>query len=479
MNGRIEVLAVPALLSCTLIVLLIVFLVHRLQREIARRKQAESATVRERGRLNAILNNSGVGVLLVDRNARYVDVNRRWCRMFGYHRQEARDTLSVRNIVHPGEAASIEDHFRAMLGGKVKSHSQECRFVRKDGSVFWGLISTSAVQEEKGRRKWAVGMITDIDGQKRVEAALRESEERLRFITENTHDVVWQLDGDLRFTYVNGADERMRGYPREEVIGRNLREIVTPAGQLVVDQVMRHRREQRETAPDGSDSHDNHVESFEVEMRCKGGNRVWAEIYATVIRDTAGRIVGYVGVARDATQRREKHAQLREQTIRDPLTGLFNRRYLDESLRRELLRAKRDGQPLSLLMIDIDHFKRLNDTHGHQAGDEVLKRLGELIRRGARRADLPCRYGGEEFLLVLPDMSAEDAAGCAEEWRMAFANERIDFDGRIVLSATFSAGVATCPANGNSCEGLIRAADQALYAAKNSGRNRVVVSSSS
>lgn len=474
MNSRIELLAVPALLSCALVVMLVLVLVHRLHREIARRKQAESATVRERGRLNAILNNSGVGVVLVDRNARYVDVNRRWCRMFGYHRQEARDTLSVHNIVHPDEAASIEDHFRAMLGGKVKSHSQECRFVRKDGSVFWGLISTSAVQEERGRRKWAVGMITDIDGQKRVEAALRENEERLRFITENTHDVVWQLDGDLRFTYVNGADERMRGYPRDEVIGRNLREIVTPSGQLIVDQVMQRRLEQRESAPE---KHDNHVESFEVEMRCKGGSRVWAEIYATVIHDTAGRILGYVGVARDATQRREKHAKLREQTIRDPLTGLFNRRYLDESLRRELLRAKRDGLPLSLLMIDIDHFKRLNDTHGHQAGDEVLKKLGELIRRGARRADLPCRYGGEEFLLVLPDMSAEDAAERAEEWRIAFANERIDFEGRIVLSATFSAGVATCPANGSSCEGLIRAADQALYAAKHSGRNRVVVSS--
>lgn len=444
-----------------------IFVLNRqLRRELAKRRQSEVEAIEARSRLNAILNNAGVGVLLADSQARHVDVNHRWCRMFGYRRREARGTLTTRDIAHPDEAASLQEHFRALLAGEIKSRTQERRFLRKDGSIFWGLISTSTVLDRAGRRKWVVGMITDIDTQKQIEAALRESEERLRFITENTHDIVWQLDRDLRFTYINGADERMRGYAREEVIGQHFKEIVTPAGYLTIERTM--------SLPPAPGDAGNGVKSFEVEMRCKDGNRVWAEINSTPIRDRSGQIAGYIGVTRDATQHRKTHEKLREQTIRDPLTGLFNRRYLDESLERELARAKRDNLPLSLLMIDIDRFKLLNDTHGHQAGDEVLKCLGKLIREGARSADLPCRYGGEEFLLVLPGMTLEIAAERAEQWRGAFAGAKIDF-GRTSLSATLSVGVAAFPGHGSTCAELIAAADQALYTAKHSGRNRVAI----
>ena len=131
-------------------------------------------------------------------------------------------------------------------------------------------------------------------------------------------------------------------------------------------------------------------------------------------------------------------------------------------------------ESLSLLMVDIDYFKKLNDRYGHQAGDEVLKRLGELIGRGARSGDLPCRYGGEEFLLVLPTMSLESAVERADQWRLAFADEKIPF-ANTLLSATLSIGVATCPEHGTTSEKLIGAADQALYAAKHAGRNRIAV----
>lgn len=440
----------------------------QLRNEMVRRKQVEIEATEERNRLNAILSNAGVGIMLADRYARHVDVNRRWCRIFGYERNEVRGKLSIRSIVHPDEAVSLGEHFSTLLSGKKTSRTQERRFLRKDGRVFWGLISTSTVKNAAGEHMWVVGMITDIDEQKRIEEALRESEERLRFITENTHDIVWQLDRDLRFTYINGADERMRGYVREEVIGRNFKEIITPAGYPIVDQAMQ-RRLKHTNRESGKGA-----ESFEVEMFCKDGSLVWVEINSTPIHDKSGQIVGYIGVTRDATQRHKTHERLREQTIRDPLTGLFNRRFLDESMERELSRAKRDNLPLALAMIDIDRFKNLNDTYGHQAGDEVLKRLGKLIQNGARSADLPCRYGGEEFLLVLPNMTLERAAERAQQWRTAFADEKIRFGGT-TLSATFSVGVAAYPEHGNSSDVLIRAADQALYTAKGSGRNRVVV----
>ena len=455
-------------LALLLVTLLAIRFKLQLRNEALQREQLETEATEEKNRLNAILNNAGVGIMLADRYARHVDVNRRWCRIFGYQRGEVRGKLSVRSIAHPDESVALGEHFSALLSGETRSQTHERRFVRKDGTVFWGLISTSTVKNAAGEHMWVVGMITDIDEQKQIEQALRESEERLRFITENTHDVVWQLDRELRFTYINAADERMRGYAREDVIGRSFKEAITPKGYPIVDQAMqrRHNLAARESGVG--------AESFEVEMTCKDGSLLWVEINSTPIHDKSGHIAGYIGVTRDATQRHESHERLREQTIRDPLTGLFNRRFLDESLERELSRAKRDKLPLSLLMIDIDRFKSLNDTYGHQAGDAVIKCLGKLIRDGARSADLPCRYGGEEFLLVLPHMTLATAAERAEQWRLAFAEQKVVF-GEISLSATFSVGVAAYPDHGDSSELLIRAADQALYTAKHSGRNQVVV----
>lgn len=456
----------PALVAFVMSAVFVFILSRNLRREEGRRRQVEVDADDERSRLNAILNNAGVGVLIAERNARLVDVNNRWCQMFGYRRNDVRGVLKTGEIAHADEAEALEAHFAALLSGKIKSQTQECRFLRKDGTAFWGLISTSTVLGKNGRHKWVVGMITDIDAQKKVEEELRESEERLRFITENTYDVVWQLDQDFRVTYINGADERMRGFSRPEVIDRHFRDMISPSSFPALDQAL-----QAFPKVKGAGSW---ASNFEVEMRCKDGGRVWAEVNLTHIHDNSGAIVGYIGVARDATQRRKAHERLREQTIRDPLTGLFNRRYMDESLERELSRAVRDNLPLSLLMIDIDHFKKLNDTYGHQAGDEILKALGELIRHGARNGDLPCRYGGEEFLLVLPNMGFDTARERAEDWRRAFADLRVSF-GDILLSATMSVGVATFPIHGASRDTLIEAADRALYAAKRGGRNRVVV----
>jgi diguanylate cyclase (GGDEF)-like protein len=166
--------------------------------------------------------------------------------------------------------------------------------------------------------------------------------------------------------------------------------------------------------------------------------------------------------------------QLREQANRDPLTGLYNRRYLDSTLERELARCKRSGQPLSLILIDVDHFKRLNDTYGHQAGDKVLIRLGTILGRMARAGDVACRYGGEEFLMLMPTMPLETALERAEELRAIFGAMVVPF-GDFRLQTTLSIGISVYPGHGISGDELIRVADHALYQAKNAGRNRVVL----
>lgn len=165
---------------------------------------------------------------------------------------------------------------------------------------------------------------------------------------------------------------------------------------------------------------------------------------------------------------------LTQQVNCDPLTGLYNRRYLTETMGRELARCMREGQPLSVLMLDIDHFKLVNDTYGHPAGDEVLKQLGAILVQEVRGSDLACRYGGEEFLVLFPNMSLSAAEMRAEQYRQKVEAASLSF-GEFQINTRLSIGVAGFPGHATTPEGLIQAADRALYEAKRQGRNRVVV----
>jgi diguanylate cyclase (GGDEF)-like protein len=165
--------------------------------------------------------------------------------------------------------------------------------------------------------------------------------------------------------------------------------------------------------------------------------------------------------------------KLREQANRDSLTGLFNRRYLEGTLEREMARCKREGTPIAMLLLDIDHFKLINDTYGHQAGDEVLRVFARLLQDSARAEDIVCRYGGEEFLLVLPKMPLDIALERGEHLLRLFQETVVEFGGKRIHITT-SIGIAGAPLHSDSAEGLIRCTDEALYLAKHSGRNRVV-----
>ena len=163
---------------------------------------------------------------------------------------------------------------------------------------------------------------------------------------------------------------------------------------------------------------------------------------------------------------------LREQAVRDSLTGLHNRRYMEEVLQQNLARAERQQAPLSLVMIDIDQFKSFNDNYGHKAGDAMLVLLSELLIRYVRREDTACRFGGEEFIVILPGAPIEVSERRAEEWRSAFEHSSLLYNNQS-LSTTFSCGVASFPQHGLTVDELIQAADKALYAAKKRGRNCV------
>lgn len=170
----------------------------------------------------------------------------------------------------------------------------------------------------------------------------------------------------------------------------------------------------------------------------------------------------------------ELREKLRLQALRDPLTGLLNRRFVEEWIDREVARTDYSGRSFGVIMADIDHFKQINDVHGHDAGDLLLKGVADAIRLSLRAGDLPCRYGGEEFLVMLADIDMAVLSERADEVRTRVSGVRVDHRGAMLPGVTLSAGIALYPENGTSAASVIHAADAALYTAKRNGRNQVV-----
>ena len=291
---------------------------------------------------------------------------------------------------------------------------------------------------------------------------------------ENLGDAVLVLDTNGRIVDANRAAKLVLRI-QEDAYGRQIRDVVP---------------QWRDFAPPsiaaGSETH------FEVQGRLDPSR--YYDVTAIDLRDARGRPNGRLISLRDITARRQTelelqranlqlrrqvqkigklHAELQEQAIRDPLTGLYNRRYLDETLEREFSRARRAGYPISMLMMDVDQFKAVNDTYGHKAGDRVLRSLGEIIELCIRQSDIPCRFGGEEFVIVMPETSIETAAQRAEQIRLRFYSARF-FKGGPPLTPTLSIGIAAYPAQGHSSGKLLHAADVAMYTAKSHGGNRTI-----
>ncbi|MBI2757673.1 MAG: diguanylate cyclase [Chloroflexi bacterium] len=257
-----------------------------------------------------------------------------------------------------------------------------------------------------------------------------------------------------------------------------------------------HGKDIRILYPQWTDLVDRFLKEKEMrfEIRSRTDESIFYDLIVAPLVDNRGRDNGRLITFRDVSEKKRFETELekmnerlrlqlhkisllrdalREQTIRDPLTGLFNRRYLTETLERELSLAKRKGYSVSVIMIDIDQFKRVNDTYGHKAGDQVLKALGKIIQSRVRSSDIPCRFGGEEFVIVMPETTVEIAVQRANQIRSKFRSMKF-FGGGDAIIPTLSIGVAAFPTHGSNLEEIVQGADQAMYNAK-ALRNTVMV----
>lgn len=378
--------------------------------------------------------------------------NQRWYEYTGVSAERAAG--SWRQSIHPDDLGACEERWRQTLhsGGTFLA---ECRLRAADGAFRWHLARAVPERGSGGQVASWFGTFTDIDDQKRTEAVLAEFKGTLDAVL----DAVMIIAPDTwRFLYVNHGATALLGYSEQELL--HMRPF-----EFMLDQDEQRFRDL--IAPLQQDT----KSAINVETRCrrKDGREIPAEFSFQIVHVNGDHIVS---IARDITERKELESKLEHEAHTDALTGCANRRWFLELAGHEVARARRHGEEVALLMLDLDRFKSVNDRYGHPVGDLALKKVAEVCRKELRKEDAVGRLGGEEFAILLPETDTQGAMEIGERVRQAVATSEIPLEDEPPLRVTTSIG-ATVLRPEDDVAALLGRADKALYAAKEAGRNRV------
>lgn len=290
----------------------------------------------------------------------------------------------------------------------------------------------------------------------------QESETQLHTLLETIPDLVWLKDPEGVYLSCNHKFERFLGAPEHEIVGKTDHDFLP--------------KEQADAFCDKDQAamaSNCPLINEELVTYADDGHQEMLETIKTTLRDENGKILGVLGIARDITCRKQAEEEAHYLSLHDPLTGLYNRRVLEGRITEEINRAERYQRCLSIFMLDLDHFKLVNDTHGHQNGDIALCHLAQLLESSIRKTDYVARYGGEEFIVVLPETPLAEALELAERLCEHIAAYEIPIDEHQTIHLTASIGVSCFPDHHHTWKGLIKIADSAMYRAKAAGRNQV------
>jgi diguanylate cyclase (GGDEF)-like protein/PAS domain S-box-containing protein len=423
--------------------------------DVTEQRRAEAALRETQARFEKIFQSSPVPVVISRlEDGRYVEVNDAWLAWSGYGRDAAIGATSVGLGVWLSAADRAE--FARELRERRAVRNMEVRMRKRSGEVADVVLSSEPI--DLGGEPCIVTSVMDITERKRAERQLRDSERRFRDFAEAAGEYVWEIDRDGRFTYLSRRVEQVTGYAPEELLGRHPTEFM-PAGEAErVRAAFRDAARAREG-----------FRNLEHRTMSRSGSQVWQLVSGVPIIDTEGQLVGYRGTALDITERKQSEARISELATRDPLTNLPNRLLLSDRLARGIANVQREGSSLAVMFIDLDHFKRVNDTHGHEVGDgllrEVARRIGALLRKG----DTLARLGGDEFVVVLEGLKTAEDAGQVAQKIINLVSQPCEVGGH-TLNTAASVGIAICPTDGTDATTLMRHADTAMYVAKSSGR---------
>jgi diguanylate cyclase (GGDEF)-like protein/PAS domain S-box-containing protein len=447
--------------------------------------RAEDALRRSEHQLKLITDNLPAYVAYVGLDdLRYQFVNNKFEESYKIPRSQIIGS-HIKDIIGQSNYEFAQKYLDIVRQGQATSY--ENRFVTA-GTERWVKVNYVPDISDQGKAEAVVVLSLDITERKRTEKALRENEERLDLALSVANDGIWDWQIDSNTVFFDNRYYTMAGYVSNEFPGdfnewekRVHPDDIQPT-KLAIEQYLA-----------------GESEGYNTEFRFlhKNGGYIWIRARGKIVsRDEKGNPTRFVGTHSDITERKwaelelerantqlqthlaeikELEAALREQAIRDPLTGVFNRRYMDEVFQQELSRTSRNGEALSVVILDLDHLKEINDTYGHvTGGDTALKTLADTLKQMCREEDTLCRYAGDEFLVILCNTPAQVAYKRALQWRDAIGKIKITSNDR-KFGITFSAGVAAFPIHGSTSDGILQHADRALYQAKELGRDHVMV----
>jgi diguanylate cyclase (GGDEF)-like protein/PAS domain S-box-containing protein len=420
--------------------------------DITARKQAQEALQESQAELQAIFETVGTGILIIDKDTQIIiEANKAAIEMTGLPKERIMGQI-CHSLVCPAQAGKcpVKD-----LGQSV-DHSER-KLIHADGHLK-DILKTVYPITIKGRDYYLESFV-DITDRKQAEKALRESEELFRSYLEHAPDGIYMSDLEGNFLYGNSKCEEMIGYRREELIGKNLLELNILPGKYLdkAAQLLQANIEGKSTGPD------------EFDLITKEGRLIPVEINTGVVQ-RMGQVIVLASV-RDITERKQTDEKIQQMAYHDSLTGLPNRKLFSDRLAIALAHAQRNQKGVAVTMLDLDNFKNVNDNLGHDVGDLLLKAAAERLSAALRKGDTVARFGGDEFVLILPDLKGiEDAIQVAQKIVDSFRQPFLIDTHQLIV--TTSIGIAVYPHDGTDEGILLKNADIAMYQVKQTGRNR-------
>lgn len=428
--------------------------------DITEQQAAEEARRKAAEELEDLYNHAPCGYHSLDRDGVFIRINDTELLWLGYSRNEVLRKMRITDLYTPTSIQTFKENFPHIM---EQGHAEdlEFEFILKDGTLFIALISATAVYDEAGNYLMSSSTMFDITARKRMERELRESEVRFRNTLEYASIGMSVVSLGGQFIQVNHALCDIVGYSREELEKLNFQTITHP-DDLSLDLANVKRLLDGETS------------AYQLEKRYirKDGQSVWVQLTGTLLRDTNNKPQYFIAQIEDITERKRSQEQIRQLAYYDTLTGLANRRLMLDRLEHALDQAKRFQRSMAIMFLDLDRFKQINDTLGHDVGDELLKAVAARLITCIRHGDTVSRQGGDEFIIVLTEIAhSHDAAQVAEKVLTALSQPVVIPPHE--LHITTSIGIAVYPVNGtDDMLELMKKADMAMYTAKEAGRNQ-------
>ncbi|MBK8895785.1 MAG: EAL domain-containing protein [Candidatus Competibacteraceae bacterium] len=441
--------------------------VHQLRQDVARQRGLEAEiqrlqqsleTLREsEQRYRMITQQLPAGIFMTDLQGECRYVNDRWCQMTGLTAEQAAG-VPWTQAVHPDEREQVLKTWRQAVR-EGSEFAVDHRFRSLSGRTTWLDTRAVPLRDRAGRVTHYLGANTDIADLKRTEETLRASEARFRSYFELPLVGIALIGPDKRWWEVNDRLCDLLGYQRSQLLRLSWAELTYP-DDLATDLAQFDRMMNRR------------IDGYSLEKRFlrQDGALLHASVSTRCVRRPNGVVDYFVAVIQDITERKQAEEHIQHLAHFDVLTGLPNRALLGDRLEQAVLRALRDRVQVGVLLVDLDHFKRINDTLGHTVGDQLLREVAKRLQDCVRQGDTISRQGGDEFAIVLPDLEENDGAARMAERILGVVSEPYQIEDH-ELHINCSVGISLCPRDGRSAENLLKNADSALYRAKDLGRN--------